>query len=59
MLTIDWTSLEAAVVAFLLALSIQLLAQALIRTPSTGIIFAIAITNALLAAILAAVIFHS
>jgi len=56
---IDWTSLGAAGLAFLLALSVQLLVQALIRTPSTGIILAISITNALLAAILASVIFHS
>jgi hypothetical protein len=58
-MSIDWPSLLPAVMAFLLVLSIQLLLQALIRTPSTGIIFAIAITNALLAAILAAVVFHS
>jgi len=55
----DWTSLKAAVVAFLLLLSIQLLVQALIKRPSTGIILAISITNALLGAIVAAVIFHS
>jgi hypothetical protein len=55
----DWISLEAAGLAFLLALSIQLLVQALIRRPSTGIILAISITNALLVAIVAAVIFHS
>ena len=58
-MSIDWTSLEAAGVAFLLSLSIQLFVQVLIRHPSTGIILAISITNALLAAILAAVIFHS
>jgi hypothetical protein len=55
----DWILLKAAVVAFLLVLSIQLLVQALIRRPSTGIILAISITNALLGAIVAAVIFHS
>jgi hypothetical protein len=55
----DWTSLEAAGLAFLLALSIQLLVQALISRPSTGIILAISITNALLVAIVAAVIVHS
>jgi hypothetical protein len=55
----DWISLEAAGLAFLLALSIQLLVQALIKRPSTGIILAISITNALLVAIVAAVIFHS
>jgi hypothetical protein len=55
----DWSSLKAAVVAFLLVLSIQLLVQALIRRPSTGIILAISITNAFLGAIVAAVIFHS
>jgi hypothetical protein len=55
----DWISLEAAGLAFLLALSIQLLVQAVIKRPSTGIILAISITNALLVAIVAAVIFHS
>ena len=55
----DWISLEAAGLAFLVALSIQLLVQALTRRPSTGIILAISITNALLVAIVAAVIFHS
>jgi hypothetical protein len=56
---IDWISLEAAGLAFLLALSIQLFVLALIKRPSTGIILAISVTNALLTAILAAVIFHS
>ena len=55
----DWISLEATGLAFLFTLSIQLLVQALIKRPSTGIILAISITNALLGAIVAAVIFHS
>jgi hypothetical protein len=52
-MSIDWTMLVVAVVAFLLALVIQSLLQARIRVESTGIIFAIGITNALLTAILA------
>ena len=52
-MSIDWTILTVAVVAFLLAFIIQALLQARIRGESTGIIFAIGITNALLTAILA------
>jgi hypothetical protein len=52
-MSIDWTMLVVAVMAFLLALVIQFLLQARIRVGSTGIILAIGITNALLTAILA------
>ena len=55
-MSIDWTMLVVAVVTFLLALLIQFLLQARIRGESTGIIFAIGITNALLTAILATVV---
>jgi len=55
-MSIDWTMLVAAVVAFSLALVIQSLLQARIRIASAGIILAIGITNALLTAIFATVI---
>ena len=55
-MSIDWTMLVAAVVAFSLALVIQSLLQARIRIASTGLILGITITNALLTAILATVI---
>jgi hypothetical protein len=55
-MSVDWTMLVAAVVAFSLALLIQSLLQARIRVGSTGIILAIGITNALLTALLATVI---
>ena len=55
-MSIDWTMLVVAVVAFLLALVVQSLLQARIRVGSTGIILAIGITNALLTALLATVI---
>jgi hypothetical protein len=55
-MSIDWTMLVVAVVAFVLALVIQSLLQARIRVGSTGIILAIGITNALLTAILATVV---
>ena len=55
-MSIDWTMLVAAIVAFLLAFIIQALMQAQIRIASTGIILAIGITNSLLTAILATVI---
>ena len=43
-MSIDWTMLVAAIVAFLLAFIIQALMQAQIRIASTGIILAIGIT---------------
>ena len=55
-MSIDWTMLIAAAVAFLLAFLIQSLLQARIRIASTGIILAITITNGLLTAILATVV---
>jgi hypothetical protein len=55
-MSVDWTMLVTAVVAFSLALLIQSLLQARIRVGSTGIILAIGITNALLTALLATVI---
>jgi len=55
-MSIDWTMLIAAVVAFLLAFLIQSLLQARIRIASTGIILAMTITNSLLTAILATVV---
>ncbi len=77
-MSIEWTLLVIAVVAFLLAFGIQSLMQQRVRAASvrrywnestensvklvrqdvTGIILAIGITNALLTAILATVIFH-
>ncbi len=77
-MSIEWTLLVIAVVAFVLAFGIQSLMQQrvraagvrrywkestensvkLVRQDVTGIILAIGITNALLTAILATVIFH-
>jgi hypothetical protein len=55
-MSIDWTMLVVAVVAFLLAFIIQALMQARIKIESTGIILAMTITNSLLTAILATVV---
>ena len=55
-MSIDWTMLAVAVVAFLLALLIQFLLQARIKGESAGIIPATTITNSLQTAILATVI---